>query len=141
MFYGAVGAGSKQPELAYEFISMFLTEDFSVEHFPVSSVVTIGWPARYRGNAEELSQQRISSETFAYFAMVDGQDALPEIKDEDIILLNAKIDRVQYFTALEGELSTIITTLNDPETDAALPVDIDAVAKEFYDKLYFYLYE
>ena len=65
----------------------------------------------------------------------------PIVTDEDIPILDAQIDRVQFLTAYEQELSTIINSLNNQGTGEALPVDIDTVAADFIKELEWHLYE
>ena len=75
------------------------------------------------------------------FAVLYNEAHLPEITDEDIPFLNAEIDRVQFYTSLESEFSDMIDTLNNDATDEATDADIDALAEEIWDKLYWHLYE
>ena len=64
-----------------------------------------------------------------------------EVTEADIPFLNAKIDRVHFYTSLESNLSDIMSALNDPNTGVPTDVDIDAVAADFVKELEWHLYE
>ena len=103
--------------------------------------VANGWPVRTQGSAAALANSEDTARVINRFAVLYNEAHLPEITDEDIPFLNAKIDRVQFYTSLESKFSDMIDTLNDNATDEATDVDIDAMAAEFWDELYWYLYE
>ena len=137
-FYGAVLHGCDQPELAYELLRSALSSDTL---FVALSFLSEGWSVRHAGSVDRLSNKGETIDTFNEIKRFYKSDALPEVTEADIPFLNAKIDRVHFYTSLESNLSDIINTLNDPDTGAPTDVDIDAVASEFVDELKWHLYE
>lgn len=140
-FYGAVGAGCENVELAYEFLRLFLLEEWQQRAFSPDSIGSNGWHVRIQGSAVVLANQQYSKNIYNQFIILYNKLDDPVITDGDIPFLNAEIDRVQFYTSLESEFSDMINTLNDDATDEATDVDIDAMAAEFWDKLYWHLYE
>ena len=105
------------------------------------SFLSPGWSAYQAGSVERLSTNGNAVATFNEIMKFYNLDTSPEVTESDIPFLNAKIDRVHFYTSLESDLSDIINTLNDPNTGAPTDVDIDAVASEFVDELKWHLYE
>ena len=137
-FYGAVLHGCDQPELAYAFLRSALSSDTL---FVALSFLSEGWSVRHAGSVDRLSNKGETLDTFNEIKRFYKGDTLPEVTESDIPFLNAKIDRVHFYTSLESDLSDIINTLNDPNTGVPTDVDIDAVASEFVDELKWHLYE
>ena len=136
LYYGAVGAGCEEPELAYAFLR---TISMVSQNFTTRSLMSFGWPVRIADSAANMANDSHSAFTeFKYFYI---DSPFPEITNDDIPFLDAEIDRVQFYTSLEGDLSNIIDTLNDPNTGAPTDVDIDAVAASFIEELERHLYE
>ena len=137
-FYGAVLHGCDQPELAYELLRSVLLGD--IMRTPLS-FLSPGWSAYQAGSVERLSTNGNAVATFNEIMKFYNLDTSPEVTESDIPFLNAKIDRVHFYTSLESDLSDIINTLNDPNTGAPTDVDIDAVAADFIKELEWHLYE
>ena len=137
-FYGAVLHGCDQPELAYELLRSVLLGD---RMLATESFLSQGWSVYQAGSVERLSTGGNVVDTFNEIRMFYKRHEIPEVTEADIPFLNAKIDRVHFYTSLESDLSDIINTLNDPNTGAPTDVDIDAVASEFVDELKWHLYE
>ena len=141
--WGAVGYGCDQIELAYEFLRLFLTEQGQWECWSglsLSSLFAYGWPVKTAGSATRLSQYEYLYSKYRILSTIYKTDT-PIVTDEDITILDATIDRVQFLTAYEQKLSTIINSLNNQGTGEALPVDIDTVAADFIKELEWHLYE
>ena len=141
LFYGAVGAGCKEPETAYSFLST-VSEVLQIKSpFGTNGMLSVGWPVRITGSAEAIANHYNSQTAFGEFRRIYLAGSIPEVTNDDIPFLDAKIDRVQFYTSLEHDLSDIIDTLNDPNTGAPTDVDIDAVAADFIKELEWHLYE
>ena len=141
IFYGAVGAGCKELDLAYAFLST-VSKVLQIESpFGSSGMLSIGWPVRITDSAENIANHPYSQSAFGELRLAYLGSSMPEITNDDILFLKAKIDRVHYYTSLEHDLSDIIDTLNDPNTGVPTDVDIDAVAADFIEELEWHLYE
>ena len=141
--WGAVGYGCDHIELAYEFLRLFLTEQGQWECCdgkPLLNTFSLGWPVKTAGSATRLSQYAHLYNKYSILSTIYKTDT-PIVTDEDITILDATIDRVQFLTAYEQKLSTIINSLNNQGTGEALPVDIDTVAADFIKELEWHLYE
>lgn len=139
LYYGAVGAGCEKPELAYAFLRTISTVFRNKPPFIPHSIMSFGWPVRITDSAANMANgSRDAFSEFKYFYL---DSPFPEITNDDIPFLDAEIDRVHFYTALESDLSDIIDTLNDPSTGAPTDVDIDAVAADFVKELEQHLYE
>ena len=137
-FYGAALNGCDQPELAYELLRSVL---FGDRMLATESFLSQGWSVYQEGSVERLSTGGNVVDTFNEIRMFCKRHEIPEVTEADIPFLNAKIDRVHFYTSLESNLSDIINTLNDPDTGAPTDVDIDAVAADFIEELEWHLYE
>ena len=141
LFYGAAGAGCKEPELAYAFLRTVSKVLQTESPFGSNGMLSIGWPVRISGSAENIANHPYSQSAFGEFRLAYLGSQMPEITNDDIPFLDVTIDRVQFYTSLEGDLSDIIDTLNNPDTGAPTDVDIDAVAADFIEELEWHLYE
>lgn len=105
-YWGAVGSSCANPTLAYEFLRMFLLEDFQW-----SGAIADAWPVRTKGYTLEL--------------------------DEEINVARFSI------TSLEREIySMSLYKLNDSANGyAAKDMDIDALAEEIIQKLWWHIAE
>ena len=122
---------------------MFLIEQGQWECWSahsLSSTFAYGWPVKTAGSATRLSQYEYLYSKYRILSTIYKTDT-PIVTDEDITILDATIDRVQFLTAYEQKLSTIINSLNNQGTGEALPVDIDTVAADFIKELEWHLYE
>ena len=137
-FYGAVLHGCDQLELAYELLRSVLLGDVMCSPL---SFLSPGWSVYQAGSVDRLATGGNAIYTFNEIKRFYKSDALPEVTEADITFLNAKIDRVHFYTSLESDLSDIMAALNDPTTGAPTDVDIDAVAADFIEELEWHLYE
>lgn len=157
-FFGAVGRKCKNPEIAYNFLRQFLTEqtqweDNRPQRKDTSIVgderlIETGWPVRSAGATVKLYSSLWSQVSGVRFASEEAVTKLPQFReleliDEDIPVLQAKISSVRYPISTEYELSTsLLDTLNDSNNGyAPTNVDIDAVAAQFIEKLGWHLME
>ena len=137
-FYGAALNGCDQPELAYELLRSVLLGD---RMLATESFLSQGWSVYQAGSVERLSTGGNVVDTFNEIRMFYKRHEIPEVTEADIPFLNAKIDRVHFYTSLESKLGNIMAALNDPTTGAPTDVDIDAVAADFIEELEWHLYE
>lgn len=154
-YYGAVGAGCKNPELAYDFLRRFLLEEnqwergrplkrdklnnVALQYHPIAD----GWPVRNRGWIEEawkdlrngVSGYRSSlDKTFRRSKRIMGTS----LTEEDIPLLDVRIDRVSFGHTLEQQLAALLRELDKGEkTDA----ELDTLAAQFLRELKWQLME
>lgn len=56
-YYGAIGANSKAPRMAYEFLRMFLLPEYQWQVSETDSLVLDGWPVRVKGSVEAMWEQ------------------------------------------------------------------------------------
>lgn len=137
-YYGAVGSSCDNPEVAYEFLRLFLLEDAQWEHDRPTTksnnrnlyphFIEEGWPVRAVGAAEHLEGTcfRGLVEQFKRKESTKAQimDVVRvKITDDDVYdLLTAQIDEVRFRIPLEWDLRTLISSLS---IDGSYPSDID----------------
>lgn len=153
-YYGAVGSGSKEPELAYEFLTQFLTEESQWEsnrpkrpyttpikgtsgntsndtHYP--GLVESGWPVLDKDALQTLWNRR--RKQLYVRDMERGKTSeqewrmrqiglMGELNADNIPIFDVTIDSVRYETALSSEFSSILNALNDTH-NANLPTSAD----------------
>ena len=144
-FYGAVGAECKHPDVAYDFLRQFLTEDVQWEtkiqtwSDPIkpTGLGREGWPVRTTGSVSPLAKglvkqnHGVSSEKMKELKLL-------EMTDEDIPLLQAKIDKVRFSIPLELDLEKKIREeLNANSTES----DMSLLADQWLKELEWHLYE
>lgn len=56
-YYGAIGANSKAPRTAYEFLRMFLLPEYQWRVSETGSLILDGWPVRVKGSVEAMWEQ------------------------------------------------------------------------------------
>lgn len=155
-YYGAVGAGCETPELAYEFLRMFLLQETQweenrvliadeIEKFYYGQALVFdhledGWPVRDVGSAEPMWEMlRTSIRAFATEGSETGRKSTlrhVRLTDSDIPILDAKIDRVYFPMGLEqSDICPAFFSLNDWYTGEKTDADIDALADEILDLL------
>ena len=138
LFYGAVLNGCDQPELAYELLRSVLLGDVMCTP---ECFLSQGWSVYQAGSIERLATGGVAVDIFNEVRRFYLSGAIPEVTELDIPFLNAKIDRVHFYTSLESDLSDIMAALNDPNTGVPTDIDIDAVAADFINELEWHLYE
>lgn len=167
-YYGAVGAGTENPELAYEFLREFLTEEYQwdilrpqtdrskdemfnfAQELQNDGLVEDSWPVRSKGAAyylwENLQYQIYSEYSTGVPWTIDSYKKLRSdditITDKDMAILDYAIDEVRFPITQEYEetLEYALTLLNN-EDGTPTDVDIDALAKKVYKNLWWHLAE
>lgn len=163
-YYGAVGSGCEKPALAYEFLRIFLTEDYqwdlvrpraareNIDPFnlptelQVDGMIENSWPVRTEGSARYLwdtLQYQNFQESYI------GQNHHKELKsndlditDEDMPILDVSIDEVRFPLCQPYEESlTYALTLLNKEDGTPTDADIDQLAGEVYRYLWWHLAE
>lgn len=133
-YYGAVSSCCGQPELAYEFLRLFLSEGAQWEgwhniadnDWPLAPSGS-GWPVLTKGSVQALwenAKQGLDS------------DALGEVNldDGDLPILDTQIDVVQF--PVVTELASFLSQLNDYDNgNAPTNADIPALAEAFISSL------
>ena len=135
-YYGAVGAESTKPELAYEFLRQCLTEKCQwQENEDLASAKFAGWPVRAKGNVIFPARKFIESvavkdltDLYYHNLNTSGIGELP--------ILDAAIDRVQFATNYEFSFKKeVVDMLNDAGTGAVLEKDIETLVQAWLDKV------
>ena len=158
-YYGAVGDACEDTALAYEFLRLFLTEDAQIEwnQDTADPAYYLGWPVRIHNDISAIWQMKRSH--LRMFSPFDDSDWSEEQKEdirkikaamiaadfditnEDIPVLDAEVNRVQFSIDLESQLSDLIYGLNDGTTCEPISVDIDDAAAQFIEDLEWHLAE
>lgn len=151
-YYGAVSANCQNPELAYEYLSMFLSENAQWDLYrrltkygggnPVgwnddAGLFAPGWPVLARG-AMETIWNRIRSQNFLSFVDVKNEPRQLlgiKITDEDISLFETEVDRAIFpVIELEQQFVQARNALNPTS-------DFEAIAEELIWDLQWHLAE
>ena len=125
-YYGAVGSGCEAPELAYEFLRQFLTEDAQWEQgrdmlneeWPFTPME--GWPVRTVGSVRAL------------WADVQQSGKLPDLlpTDSDAPLVEMEPDVVRF--PVKTGIAALEAQLNDAQNgNAPTDADLTALAEAF----------
>lgn len=156
-YYGAVGDGCNDLALAYEFLRMFLTEEAQIgmNQDTVDPAYYLGWPVRATGDISALWETKLSY-VVSYQADIDSWDM--EKKDQyyecrrgilelsltnnDLPILDVTVDKIQISIDLERELHrNVINALHDSISGEASGSDVEVLAAEWLDELYWHLME
>ena len=125
-YYGAVGSGCEDPELAYEFLRQFLTEDAQWEQgrdmlnaeWPFTPME--GWPVRTVGSVRAL------------WAGAQQSGKLPDLlpTDSDVPLVEMEPDVVRF--PVKTGIAALEAQLNDAKNgNAPTDADLTALAEAF----------
>ncbi len=144
-FYGAVSAGSRNPELAYDFLRSFLTEDYQWERNTVQngsdwSLATYGWPVRTKGSFTEVAKSAQEASQNVYIPQKYAID-FSILTNEDLPIEELPIDSARFSIALEHEFWLALWTLVDINTKGPTDVDISQLAEEWIEKLQVHIEE
>ena len=153
-YYGAVGSGCSDPELAYDFLRQFLLEDSQWEKNrptrnhtkPIKGPPTnrsndqqypglleSGWPVRDKDSLQTLWNSRrrqLFVREMDYAATKEQQRRMRkigrtgELDESTIPILDIAIDQVRYNTTMSEAFSHALAQLNDPGNGNA-PTDAD----------------
>ena len=132
-YYGAVSADSKNPELAYEFLRWFLTEEGQWQENEDLVSNYIGWPVRAKGDVTTPAQKYITYkcaqvDLYCHTLNNNGIGELP--------ILDVFIDRVQFATNYELEFKEdVVDLLNDSKTGAVQDADIIVLLQAWLEKV------
>lgn len=115
-YYGAVGNGSADPELAYEFLREFLLEDVQLQRdrmkrkrISLQTYFTYGIPVRSKGKAAELwENEKIINKSW----LAEDKEAKErksallafDMTQEDVPILDVTIDRVHFANYFDREI-------------------------------------
>lgn len=157
-YYAAVGAGSENPRLAYEFATMFLSEEAQHETYLTSglyqnaiSPACDGWPVRTVGSVEarlelflyQLELLRYESpRTFGTYTLEILESSIT-LTDGDVPAVSWQVDEVRFPIIMEesDRLNTgALYTLED-ERYVATDADLRAIAEDYIGELQLYLDE
>ena len=145
-FYGAITAGCQNPELAYEFLRAFLTEDFQWERNLMGvggkawKLASYGWPVRTEGSVSALAEAAENRPLISYTAR-KYPVVFAGLTEEDLIVVNCPVDEAQFPIALERDLWQALWTLVDNKEKVPADVDISQLAEEWIEKLQVHIEE
>lgn len=164
VYYGAVGSSCNDPKLAYEFLRLFLTEDYqwdlvrpraSRENYnssnlpqekQVDGLVEDSWPVRTNGSVQYLwdtLQYQNFHESYIYenYHKDLKSDDL-NISNDDMTILDITIDEVRFpiSQTYEESLSYALSLLSN-EDGTPTDVDIEELAEQIYQYLQWHLEE
>lgn len=144
-YYGAISAGCQNPELAYEFLRTFLTEDFQWERNLTDvrgawKPAGYGWPVRSEGSYAALTESiwARSEWTFSNNVNKIPKEAL---LGNDCAILSTKIDSARFSIPLEHSFYRDLWTLYERETKTPSDVNIPQLAQKWLEKLQLHLDE
>lgn len=144
-YYGAITAGCQNPELAYEFLRAFLTEDFQWEKNLVDvgriwRPAGYGWPVRTVGSFSALTEAvwARSEISFTYNAHKLTKD---QVIGDNLPILDVDIDSARFSLPLEQPFYRACWTLYEKDTVKPSNVDISKLSREWIEKLQLHLDE
>lgn len=139
-YYAAVGNGCSDPELAYEFLREFLTEDVQFERQRLelsrysAATIAMGLPVRSKGKAADLwtLEKKINKDWGDDAEQTRRKKAVMGVSltQADVPILDEHIDRVYFTTSFDQQIMTAAVGRVMFEQ-----ADIDAVAKELIFQL------
>ena len=136
-YYGAVGADSKNPELAYEFLRWFLSEEAQWQENEDLASSYIGWPVRAKGDVNITAKKFITNHSNTMKDLVDLYfHNLKQSGIGELPILDVSIDRVQFASNYECEFTEdVVDMLNGSKTGAIQDVDIIVLVQAWLDKV------
>ncbi len=144
-FYGAISSGCTYPDLAYEFLREFLTEDYQWEcNIPDNSgawtLAAPGWPVRTKGSGDALLQSawRISE---IYFDFYRNKISKESFFNAELPILDIPIDGAQLSISLEQEFWQMLSSLYSRDTKQESKVDVNHTAKKWIENLQWHIGE
>ena len=162
-YWGAVGSGTAEPELSYDFLRQFLEEEFQWDAYrprqddsgkrPQAEVQCAGqvensWPVRTSGSAAALWETLCYQNRKMAFSgrkesnQIGAAARALSFRDPDIPALFWAIDEVRFPVTISGtdSLEYALSQLNEPD-GTPTDVDIDALAQQVYQGLWWHLAE
>ena len=150
--FGAVTRGSEYPELAYEFLRYFLSEEAQWELTVDNGgdrLIGDGWPVRSKGAVSALIERNGLRQRIWELAL-RGKDKItnadrPQYTDEDVPVVNTAIDKARFPINLEEEFHWInsLDIYNEwtMTEEYARSLDLEAMAETFIRQLEWHLGE
>lgn len=148
-YYGAVSAGSEHPDIAYDFLRYFLSEDAQWEMDVDVQFATRdcfsgdGWPVRAKGSVPYLSysmHKRINNIGSVDHQLLANTKVLM-FNDEDVPIVNAQIDHARFPLPLESTLHDVLSETYDITLCDKKAVDLEALAERYVQQLEWHLGE
>jgi len=139
-FYGGVTSGCKNPELAYEFLRYFLTEESQWEEdvytskFNDSSLMLVGWPVRVKGSASAIHKHLRRW----IKPILEANGIIEDFSEEDMPILDITVDKARFPTGLElsfHHLGGRIFNAFTMTEEYARTLDLDKIAADFIEDL------
>ena len=144
-FYGAISAGCRNPDLAYEFLRAFLTEDFQWERNISNNrrpwkLAAPGWPVRTKNSKDALVESiwRISEIHFNFYGHKISKESFINAQ---LPILDAPIDEARFSISLERDFWQMLSSLYNRDTNQASNMDINQAAKDWIKKLQWHIAE
>ena len=147
-YWSAVGASCKNPGLAYEFVSLFLTEDSQwelktdVTYKESPTLVLDGWPVLIEGSTKNIWNIYKNQFRKTFQGGKEGANFRRErffeskLTEADIPILGIEIDKVHFTTDFEKQMHNDL--VNELTEEAP---NMDAVADMFMEHLKWYVSE
>lgn len=151
-YYGAVGASCDEPELAYEFLRLFLSEDSQWENnvngrYDVNPAIA-GWPVRTVNAAQQIFNNQCryykGQDQSIYKPAMIKRIQFFEPNDDDFPDWHEIIDLARFSIPMEKIVAERVWyDLNTPIRQNSLPTDVDinALADDIIKQLEWHLYE
>jgi len=150
--WGAVGTSCEETELAYQFLTYFLSEDLQWQEDIEEpnglhdGLIESGWPVRTRNGIWQLFKNislPISSKNMNGANRGRAQKLkFVELKDDDFPDFHTEIDQARFSIPAEETFARILREdLNNWTTGEAKNVDLDALAETVIKELEWHLYE
>lgn len=150
MYYGAVDSSCNYPELAYEYLRLFLTEESQWEdnrldtsEQPHKGLIARGWPVRAVGGTAKL--WNIIKSQYTGFEYADAtaefrRKSLQKVwlSEESLPILYTEIDMARFSIEVECELANrMLSNISASTTEA----DLDTMAEEIIQLLRWHVAE
>ena len=144
-YYGAVSAGCENMDEAYDFLRQMLLEDFQWEQSTDADSCYVefgapGWPVRTKGSVNPLATGLRNQMYFTreYFPL---KNALYDITDQDLPILNAQIDEVCFPIGWHKNCQDETVWMYWQEQQGKATANADALAEQWLKNLEWHLAE
>ena len=144
-YYGAVSAGCENTDVAYDFLRQMLLEDFQWEQSTDADPMYVvfgapGWPVRTKGSVNPLAYGLRNQMYFTreFFPL---KNALYDITDQDLPILNAQIDEVCFPISWHANVQDETVWMYWQEQQSKETADTTALAEQQLKNLEWHLAE
>ena len=144
-YYGAVSAGCENTDAAYDFLRQMLLEDFQWEQSTDADSCYVefgapGWPVRTKGSVNPLATGLRNQMYFTreYFPL---KNALYDITDQDLPILNAQIDEVCFPISWHANVQDETVWMYWQDRNGKATANADALAEQQLKNLEWHLAE